>query len=328
MEGLITFILAGGKGNRLRPLTRRQSKAVVPFAGRRLIDFTLENCARSAIGQVTVLTQHLASTVGAHVRARWQGQAEVLSSHVIGQRFGGTADAVRVALRLRDEGERVLVLACDHVYATDYRWLLATHVMADAEMTLPVTRVAQEEARGLGILEAGPTGLVRSFIEKPERPPAAPLASMGIYLFERHALEAALAEHADAMDFGKDLLPRLVADGRRLAVRPFVGRWRDIADIDAYFEAHAPYSQGIHGCYVWPGARVAPDAQVEDSILLDGAEVGAGACLRRTIVDEGVRVPAGARIGFDPVEDAAFGHVTPGGVTVVTSAAFPAPVPA
>jgi ADP-glucose pyrophosphorylase len=133
-------------------------------------------------------------------------------------------------------------------------------------------------------------------------------------------------EYPDAMDFGRDLLPRLVADGRRIAVRPFVGRWRDIADVDAYFEAYAPYRNHGNGCYLWPTASVAPEARVEDSILLDGAEVGAGARLRRVIVDEGVRVPAGARIGFDPAEDAAFGHVTPGGVTVVTSAASAAPV--
>lgn len=326
MEGLITFVLAGGRGKRLRPLTRRRPKALIPFAGRRLLDFTLENCARSALGRVTVLAQHLAPAVDAHVRKHWPEEAEVVAPHVAGRRFRGTADAVRAALRLRDDGDRVLVLPCDQIYATDYRWLMATHLMADAEMTLPVTRIDRDEARGLCVLEAGPTGLVRSFVERPERPPAAPLASLGIFLFERHALEAALSEHTDALDFGQDLLPRLVAGGRRIAVRTFVGRWRDIADVDAYFDAHAPYGQHGNGCYVWPGARFHPGARIEDSILLDGAEVGEGACLRRTIVDEGVRVPAGARIGFDPAEDAAFGHVTPGGVTVVTAASSAAPV--
>jgi glucose-1-phosphate adenylyltransferase len=325
VEGLVTLLLAGGRGTRLRPLTRRVAKAVVPFAGRRLIDFTLENAVRSSLGRVTVLTQHLASTVGEHVRARWGERADVLSSHAAGQRFGGTAEAVRVALRHVGGGDRVLVLPCHHVAMTDYRWLLATHVMADAEVTMPVVRVAVEEAPLLGVFEAGPTGLVRRYLERPSAPPVAPLASAGIFLFERHALETALATHADAADLDRDLLPRLVEEGRRVAVRPLTAG-RGIADIDDYFEAHAAFRR--NGCFVWPGARVAQSATIEDSILLDGAEVGPGACLRRTIVDEGVRVPAGARIGFDPVEDAALGHVTRGGVTVVTSADSAAPVPA
>jgi glucose-1-phosphate adenylyltransferase len=325
VEGLITLLLAGGRGTRLRPLTRRQAKAVVPFAGRRLIDFTLENALRSSLGRVTVLTQHLASAVGEHLRARWDHCADVLSSHAAGERFGGTADAVRAALSHRRGGDRVLVLPCHHVGTTDYRWLLATHVMADAEVTMPVARVTVEEAPGLDVFEAGPTGLVRRYLERPAAPPMAPLASAGIFLFERHALETALARHADATDLERDLLPRLVEEGRRIAVRPFTGG-RGIADIDDYFEAHATFRR--NGCYVWPGARIGQGATVEDSILLAGAEVGPGACLRRAIVDEGVRVPAGARIGFDPVEDRAFGHVSKGGITVVTSVDSAAPVPA
>lgn len=297
----------------------------MPFAGRRLIDFTLENAMRSALGRVTVLTQHLASTVGEHVRDRWARSADVLSSHAAGQRFGGTADAVRVALRHIRDGERVLVLPCHHVGTTDYRWLLATHVMADAEVTMPVVRVPVEEAQHRDVFEAGPTGLIRRHFERPSAPPAAPLASAGIFLLERPTLEAALAAHPDAMDLERDLLPRLVEEGRPIAVRPFAGGL-PIVDIDDYFAAHAAFRK--NGCFVWPRARVAQGATVENSILLDGAEVESGARLRRAIVDEGVRVPAGARIGFDPVEDRAFGHVTKGGVTVVMSAASAAAVPA
>ncbi|HEX5138556.1 MAG TPA: sugar phosphate nucleotidyltransferase [Planctomycetota bacterium] len=324
MEGLITLLLAGGRGMRLRPLTRRLAKPAVPFAGRRLIDFTLENAARSSLGRVLVLTQHLASTVGEHVRTRWEGRADILSSHAAGQRYGGTADAVRIALRHVGDGDRVLVLPCHHIGITDYRWLVATHVMADADATMPVARVTVDEAPGLDVFEAGPSGLVRRHLQRPAAPPVAPLASVGICLFERRALEAALAENEDAMDLERDLLPRMVEGGARIAVRPFPGPRRGITDIDDYFEAHAAYR--TNGCYVWPRAKVAPDARVEDSILLDGAEVGERACLRRTIVDEGVRVPAGARIGFDPEEDRALGYVTKGGVTVLTSAASAAPV--
>jgi glucose-1-phosphate adenylyltransferase len=118
---------------------------------------------------------------------------------------------------------------------------------------------------------------------------------MGIYLFERRALEDALRAHPDAMDFGHDLLPRLIAGGWRVAARPFTGPWRDIADVDAYFEAHLPY-RGHGSNYIWPHASIAPDAQVEESIVLNGAEIGEGACLRRVVVEEGVRVPAGARV--------------------------------
>jgi len=319
MERLTTFVLAGGKGTRLAPLTHRRAKPAVPFAGQRLIDFTLASCSRSALDDVTVLTQYLGPTVARHVRERWADRVGVLSSRAIGRPFLGTADAVRAALGSRPAGDLVLVLAGDHVYDMDYRWLLTTHLMAEAEATLSVARVTPESARGLGVVAVGPDGLATGFAENPASPPDAPFANMGIYLFERRALEDMLAAHPDAMDFGHGLIPRIIAEGRRVAARRFAKPWKDIADVDSYFEAHASYARRRDGSYVWPAARIAPSAQIEDCIVLGGAEIGRGAVLRRVIVEEGVRIPAHSRIGFDPEEDAQVGYVSPAGVTVVTA---------
>jgi len=329
MRNLLTIVLAGGDGRRLRPLTERRAKPAVPFAGRRLVDFTLANCALSGIGRVVVLTQYLAEGVERHVHGTYSGRVQTWSAREAGHTFRGTADAVRALLARERRPRRLLVLASDHVYRMDYGALLATHAATRAEATLCVTPVAREEARHLGIVDADAAGRVREFLEKPYDPPEAPVASMGIYLFERDPLEDFLAVHPQAVDFGHDVVPALLAAGRPVAAHAFAGPWRDIADVDAYHRAHLQYRNRPSKSYVADSACVARSASLEESILLPGATVGRGARLRRAIVEEGVHVPAGAVIGYDAAEDAAYAHVTARGVTVVTTSR-PAghPVPA
>lgn len=378
---ILTLVLAGGRGDRLRPLTESRAKPVVPFAGRRVIDFTLANCARSAIREVVIVTQYQAESVHRHLRRAWRARFDVLatfSSAEIPGEFRGTADAVRALLARNRLCRRLLVLAGDHVYRMDYRRLLADHEAARAAGTIAVLPVPRSEGRRFGVLAVGDEGIVEAFLEKPDVPPGMPerpdlsLASMGIYVFERDPLERFLAEHPRAHDFGHDVIPGMLAAGRRLAVHDFRGGeccyWRDIGDLDSYHGAlmdlvtghfdpgpdggvagapaiPARFTRGPGGgaagvardSWVGPGTVVAGGvvdtsvlgfgvfvdhhAEVVESVLLDGVSIGAHARLRRVIVGEGVRVPAGALLGFGR-DDTPGTHVTAGGLVYVG----PAPV--
>jgi glucose-1-phosphate adenylyltransferase len=247
----LTLVLAGGRGNRLRPLTDRCAKPVVPFAGRRLIDFTLLNCLRSGIRDLTILTQYQAQGVHDHVRRHWSerlGSVSSFSSSDAGRPFRGTADAVRATLHRFPRARRLLVLAGDHVYRMDYRALITDHEKLDAVGTLSVVPAPRHEGRGLGVLAVDEAGLIEAFVEKPDEPPSMSghpglsLVSMGIYVFDRIALEGYLNDHEDATDFGHDVVPGLLRAGHRIAAHAFArqGRfcyWRDIADVDAYHGA-------------------------------------------------------------------------------------------
>ncbi|MHC4550428.1 MAG: glucose-1-phosphate adenylyltransferase family protein [Planctomycetota bacterium] len=350
MQDVVTLVLAGGQGTRLRPLTARRAKPVVPFAGRRLIDFTLRNCLRSRIRDLVVLAQYRARGVADYLRDTWAAafrSLAVFSPDEAGRPFAGTADAVRAALRRHRGGRDLLVLAGDHVYRMDYRRLLADHEAGAAEATLSVVAVPRAEASRLGVLAVGPSGAVRGFHEKTEAPPCVPgrpghcVASMGIYAFDRCALQGFLADHPDATDFGHHVLPGMLATGYRLAAHAFAlseprAYWRDIADVDAYHAAHMDVVDrrfdlgrrwGVTNASLGTGARVersvlgrdvriGPRAIVLESVLLDGAVVGPGARLRRVVAVEGARIPRRVALG------AATGPVC------VAGAPVPAPAPA
>jgi glucose-1-phosphate adenylyltransferase len=332
MESTLTLVLAGGRGERLLPLTERRAKPVMPFAGRRLIDFTLENCQRSALRDVVVLTQHLAETVHEHLDAVWEPvlpRLRTLSSRDAGRHFRGTADAVRAALARFPEGRRVLVLAADHVYKMSYRDLMTDHRAQRAEATISVVPVRREHAHTLGCASIDAEGLVRSFVEKPRNPPAMPghprhaLGSMGIYMFARHTLEEILYEYPEATDFAQHVIPGLLLGGHRVATHYFADDagpryWRDVGDPETYHAAHMDLLCGtfddgdswvgprslvaggtLDRCVLGRDVQVGPGTEIFESILLDGALVGRGAHLRRVIVEEGVRIPDDARIGSD-----------------------------
>jgi len=314
MSGVRTLILAGGRGDRLRPLTARRAKPAVPFAGGALIDATLANCERSGLERPLVLTQHLAGTVARHLARRWAGSRlapVAFRAEDAGREFRGTADAVRAALPRIGSARTVLVLAGDHVYAMDYRPFLAAHHVLGAACTLSAAAVPRDAARGLGVLSLGPGGRVEAFAEKPARPPAHPgrpgscLASMGIYAFDARALSGWLADHPGAVDFGGDVLPGLLAEGRDVHAREFQGYWRDVADLDAYHAAHMDLTGGAS--YLGAGVRVDPAARVTESVLCDGVRVGAGARLHRVVAAPRTAFGAGA----------AWAPPAPGGVVAV-----------
>jgi glucose-1-phosphate adenylyltransferase len=264
------MILAGGRGSRLGPLTDWRAKPAVPFAGKfRIIDFSLSNCVNSGIRRIGIATQYKAQSLIRHVQRGWaflDGRfnefvellpaQQRLSTHW----YKGTADAVRQNLDiLRPQApEYVLILAGDHVYKMDYARMLVDHVAAGADMTVGCIAVPIAEARGFGVMSIDADRRVVRFAEKPEAPEPMPgrsdvaLASMGIYVFNARLLYEQLTRDADdpasSHDFGKDIIPWMIARGYRVRAHHFAdscvnmneGRpyWRDVGTIDAFWEAN------------------------------------------------------------------------------------------
>jgi glucose-1-phosphate adenylyltransferase len=274
MSGVLTFILAGGKGERLYPLTRDRTKPAVPFGGiYRIIDFTLSNCLHSGLRQIYVLTQYKSLSLERHIRAGWSVFNPALGEFIAPvppqQRtegatwYRGTADAIwqnwySVERYMFERGEptAILILAGDHVYKMDYREMLSFHREAKADLTVAVIRVPRAEAsHRFGVFVVDRNGRARSFQEKPAKPSPAPddpdacLASMGIYAFSPRVLEKALRVDAEdsgsSHDFGKDVIPKMVSAGMQVFVFPFEQGnrnpspyWRDVGTLDSFWEAH------------------------------------------------------------------------------------------
>ena len=270
LKDTLTFVLAGGQGGRLKPLTETRAKPAVPFGGAyRIIDFTLTNCIHSGLRRIYVLTQYQAYSLEEHLRMAWNFLPRRLAQFIAprppqhggsGRWYQGTADAITHNLpRMRAESPRhVLILSGDHIYKMDYGQMLTQHVESGAACTIGAVEIPAAEARRFGILQVDQQRAVTGFQEKPDvgaeipDKPGTCLGSMGIYIFAAEALEQNLlvdAELGDASthDFGKDILPRMVGQGDRVYAHPFedVGGspgvrpyWRDVGTIDAYYEAN------------------------------------------------------------------------------------------
>ena len=265
------MVLAGGRGSRLHHLTDWRAKPAVPFAGTlKIVDFPLSNCVNSGIRRIAVLTQYKAQSLIRHIERGWSFLSPSLGEYIdvapaqqrLGQGwYSGTADAVFQNLHLlRDAGARtVLILAGDHVYKMNYAVMLADHERHGVDATVACIAVPRSQAAHVGVLATDPQSCVVDFVEKPAPAQAHPLdgapdqvlASMGVYVFNVDFLCAQLARDAadtqSSHDFGKDLLPWMVAHHRVLAHRFFdscvnmVGKrpyWRDVGTIDAYWEAN------------------------------------------------------------------------------------------
>lgn len=263
----IALILAGGRGSRLMNMTDWRAKPAVPFGGKfRIIDFPLSNCINSGIRKVGVLTQYKADSLIRHLQMGWgflRGEfGEYVHVMPAQQRhnetswYQGTADAVFQnidILRSRDP-EFILVLAGDHIYKMDYAAMLADHVARKADLTIGCIEVSLEEATAFGVMGVDENRRVKSFVEKPEKPPIMPgrtdtaLASMGIYVFNAGFLFEQLIKNADTKnsshDFGKDIIPAVI-DKYNVNAYPFLdlqsgaqSYWRDVGTIDAYWSAN------------------------------------------------------------------------------------------
>jgi glucose-1-phosphate adenylyltransferase len=265
MQNVFTMVLAGGKGERLHPLTEHRAKPAVPFGGKyRIIDFTLSNCLNSGLRKVAVLIQYKSHSLDRHIRTGWNifnaELGEFIASIPPQQRiseewYRGTADAVYQNLFLLDteQPDYVLILAGDHIYKMDYMEMLHWLIAKNADAVVGAIDIPIEEAHRFGVMSVDEDFRITNFEEKLAHPPSIPndpthaFASMGIYLFRTNVLREYLIADAQAggsHDFGKNIVPQMIRD-RRVYAYKFIDAnkkdvkyWRDIGTLDAYWEAN------------------------------------------------------------------------------------------
>lgn len=267
----MAFVLAGGRGSRLKELTDNRVKPAVYFGGKtRIIDFALSNALNSGIRKMAVATQYKAHSLIRHCQRGWNffraERNEFLDILPASQRvdekmwYEGTADAVRQNIDIVDsyDIDYVLILAGDHIYKMDYEVMLREHVEADADVTVGCLTVPREEATAFGVMHVNEKDVITSFLEKPADPPSIPgdpdhaLASMGIYVFKWTFLRDLLLKDAEdpdsSHDFGGDLIPNIVKNGKAMAHRfdhscvrhssATESYWRDVGTVDAFWKAN------------------------------------------------------------------------------------------
>ena len=267
----MAFVLAGGRGSRLKELTDRRAKPAVYFGGKtRIIDFALSNALNSGIRKMAIATQYKAHSLIRHIQRGWEffraERNEYLDILPASQRvseslwYQGTADAVTQNIDIIEDYDvkYVIILAGDHIYKMDYEVMLRQHVETGADVTIGCLTVPRAEASAFGVMAVDATGQVTDFLEKPADPPAMPddpghsLASMGIYVFDWQFLRELLIRDAEdpnsSHDFGHDLIPQIVKHGKAMAhkfsescvttgleTEPY---WRDVGTIDAFWQAN------------------------------------------------------------------------------------------
>jgi glucose-1-phosphate adenylyltransferase len=270
-DRIIAFVMAGGQGSRLQPLTAARSKPSVPFGSRyRIVDFVLSNLINSQIRTIYLLVQYKSQSLIEHVRKAWTISPLLQDQFVtvvppqmrVGESwFQGTADAVNQNINLLEEHgpDFVVVFGADHIYRMDVSQMVDFHKERDADVSIAALPVPLDEAKSFGVIAADAEGRIQGFQEKPAKPqpmpddPSSAYASMGNYVFSTKVLIDALqeAQRAGETDFGNHVLPRLLAAGQRLfaydfannvipGIKPYERRvyWRDVGGIDAYFNAH------------------------------------------------------------------------------------------
>ncbi len=363
MRHVISLILGGGKGTRLLPLTQYRSKPAVPIGGKyRLIDVPISNCLHSEVNRIYVLTQFNSVSLHRHIRQTYnfdlfrKAFVEILAAQQTpGETdwYQGTADAVRKQLRfLQEPGIRyVLILSGDQLYHMDYRDMLATHLRANADVTIATIPVTAEAARGFGIMQLNDAGRVTAFVEKPKddaslqraRTPAEwidahgiasngreYLASMGIYLFNRDLL-VHLLETTTHDDFGGDIFPIAIRD-HHVQTHLFDGYWEDIGTIKAFYDANLalagtdpPFVFGDQKFPVFTRPRFLPSSRVDDcvvkrSLIADGCTLCPGSLIDNCVL--GVRTHVGRDstlrncviMGADYFSSGQRGELTPVGI--------------
>jgi len=329
MDDVLAIILGGGRGTRLFPLTLRRSKPAVPIGGKyRLIDIPISNCLNSNLRRIFVLTQFNSESLNRHLSLTYKfdifssGFVSVLAAEQTEDGdnwFQGTADAVRQSLRhmRRQQVRDILILSGDQLYQMDYRQMLRTHRENKADATVGVIPVAAEQTSQFGILKVDASGRIVHFDEKPpaDRLPGlisdipglgrGYLASMGIYIFTREALEGSLADPM-LVDFGRHVIPDAVPR-RRVQGHVHQGYWEDVGTIKSYFEANLALCEPIppfdfydaaHPIYTNP--RFLPASKVSNCTIKN-ALIGEGCIMQGAHIDHAVigirsRIGAGTQI--------------------------------
>jgi len=336
---MLAMILAGGRGTRLHDLTNKVAKPAVSYGGKyRIIDFPLSNCANSGIDVVGVLTQYESILLNSYVAAgrRWGLDAKESGVYVLPPRekadsdldvYRGTADAISQNIDFIDSysPEYILILSGDHIYKMNYDKMLDYHKSCGADATIAVIEVPIKEASRFGIMNTDDTGRIVEFEEKPEQPKSN-LASMGIYIFNwkllRKMLLADMKNPDSNHDFGKDIIPTLLNDGKSLYAYKFEGYWKDVGTIDSLWEANMdlldknnaldlndpswriytedattpPHFVGpnadIKRSFITQGCML--DGEIKNSVLFTSAKIDTGAKVIDSVLMPGVIVESGA----------------------------------
>ena len=338
----VAMLLAGGQGSRLGVLTQNIAKPAVPYGGKyRIIDFPLSNCANSGIDTVGVLTQYSPLELNDYIGSgkpwdldRADGGVHVLSPYqnINGADwYKGTANAIyqNIPFIKRYNPKYVLILSGDHIYKMDYRKMIAEHEKAGADCTIAVIEVPMEEASRFGIMNCNPDGSIYEFEEKPAKPKSN-LASMGIYVFNWESLKVYLekdeADPDSSNDFGKNIIPAMLGDGKKLQSYRFADYWKDVGTIDSLWESNLDllnpkveldlsdpgwriYSRSpsappqyigesaeLQNSLVTEGCEV--EGKVDFSILFENVKVEKGATITDSIIMPGARVEEGATVQY------------------------------
>ena len=338
-NNMLAMILAGGRGSRLHDLTNTVAKPAVSYGGKyRIVDFPLSNCANSGIDVVGVLTQYESVLLNSYVAAggRWGLDSKDSGVFVLPPRekadanldvYRGTADAITQNIDFIDayDPEYLLILSGDHIYKMDYSEMLAFHNAKNADATIAVIGVPMKEASRFGIMNTDEDGKIVEFEEKPAQPKSN-LASMGIYIFTwkvlRKILLADMKKADSHHDFGKDIIPAFLEEGRTLMAYEFKGYWKDVGTIDSLWEANMDlldrknplnlndprwriYTEdvstlpqyigpeaSVSNAYVTQGCKVG--GEVKNSVLFTNAAVAPGAKVIDSVLMPGVVVEEGA----------------------------------
>lgn len=319
----VAMLLAGGQGSRLYALTSKIAKPAVPFGGKyRIIDFPLSNCVNSGIDTVGVLTQYQPLVLNDYIGNgqpwdldRTYGGVHILSPYQAkhgSEWYKGTANAIYQNLPFiqRYNPEYVLILSGDHIYKMNYDKMLAFHKKNGADVTVATIRVPMSEASRFGIVNTGKNGKIEQFEEKPANPKS-DLASMGIYIFTAEKLYKYLEKDEQtpnsSNDFGKNILPDMLASGEKMYAYVFSGYWKDVGTIDSLYDANmdllgekpvfdiADYNWRIHSRNpVAPPHYIGPDGVVTRSIVALGCEVDG--TVKNSVLSSNVKVEEGAVI--------------------------------
>jgi glucose-1-phosphate adenylyltransferase len=317
----VSMLLAGGQGSRLGVLTEKIAKPAVSFGGKyRMIDFALSNCVNSGVDTVGVLVQYKPTVLNRYLGtgAAWDLDSTHGGVHVLppyatqtgGEWYEGTADAIYHNIDFIDEydPEYVLILSADHLYQMDYNLMLDFHKLMGSDLTVAVKTVPWEEASRFGIMSVDDEMRITRFSEKPKEPDSN-LASMGIYIFTWKTLRAALLEdHANPdseKDFGKNIIPMLLGQGRSLYAYVFSGYWMDVGTIPSYYSTQMDllaaepefriYDTRMHifsNLNDHPAHYVGADARVNHAMVCNGCEIEG--VVENSILSPGVRVGKGA----------------------------------
>ena len=342
----VAMLLAGGQGSRLYTLTEKTAKPAVLFGGKyRIIDFPMSNCVNSGIDTVGVLTQYQPMVLNEYIGNGQPWDLDRLNGGVMvlppyqgkngADWYKGTANAIYQNMQFinRYDPDYVLILSGDHIYKMDYAKMLDAHKKSGADCTIAVLNVPLDQASRFGIMNTDETGRIVEFEEKPKHPKSTK-ASMGIYIFTKKLLEEYLtkddADPESAKDFGKNVIPAMLNDGRKMVAYPFEGYWKDVGTLTSLWEANMAllgtnpefdlhtkdwriYSRNnnlpphfisetatVKNSLITEGCDIR--GTVINSVLSNGVTVEEGAVVRDSVLMTDVTVKAGARVEYSIID--------------------------